>query len=232
MSDSYTHPQETAPSPTKKARGFALAALIVGIAAFLLGLIPFFGVLVGLAAIILGAVALSKHQPKGMALTGLILGGIAAVTSIVMTFGVMSSTDEASFDTPVAVVEESADPAVAEAAAAAEAEAAAAAANAVPTEFRSALSQAKSYSDNMHMSKAGLYDQLTSEYGGQFTAEAGQYAIDNVDADWNVNAAESGKSYQKTMSMSPAAIHDQLTSEYGGQFTVEEADYAIAHLND
>ena len=47
----------------------------------------------------------------------------------------------------------------------------------------------------MHMSKAGIYDQLTSEYGEQFSAEAAQYAIDNVTADWNANALEKAKSY-------------------------------------
>ena len=102
---------------------------------------------------------------------------------------------------------------------------------AVPTDHRSALRQAENYSELMHMSKAGLYDQLVSEYGGQFTPEAAQYAVDNVDADWNLNALESARAYQETMNMSPGAIHSQLTSEYGGQFTVEQADYAIAHLN-
>ena len=51
----------------------------------------------------------------------------------------------------------------------------------VPTEYKSALKQAKTYSDVMNMSKAGIYDQLTSEYGGQFTEEAAQYAIDNLE---------------------------------------------------
>ncbi|MFC5123778.1 Ltp family lipoprotein [Pseudoclavibacter helvolus] len=83
----------------------------------------------------------------------------------------------------------------------------------------------------MHMSKAGLYDQLVSEYGEQFSAEAAQYAVDNVQTDWNANALAKAKTYQNEMAMSPAAIHDQLTSEYGEQFTVEEADYAIANLN-
>ncbi|OAV62855.1 Ltp family lipoprotein [Enteractinococcus helveticum] len=100
----------------------------------------------------------------------------------------------------------------------------------VPSEHRSALRSAETYSDMMHMSKAGIFDQLTSEYGGQFTEEAAQYAVDNVEADWNNNALESAITYQDTMAMSPAAIHDQLTSEYGGQFTTEEADYAIANL--
>ena len=33
----------------------------------------------------------------------------------------------------------------------------------------------------MHMSKARIYDQLTSENGEKFTAEEAQYAIDNLD---------------------------------------------------
>lgn len=101
----------------------------------------------------------------------------------------------------------------------------------VPTEYKSALKKAQNYSDTMAMSKAGLYQQLTSEYGEQFSAEAAQYAIDNVQADWNANALKKAQSYQETMSMSPSAIHDQLVSEYGEQFTVEEADYAIANLS-
>ena len=103
---------------------------------------------------------------------------------------------------------------------------------AVSPEFQSALKKATSYSELMHMSKAGLYDQLTSEYGEQFSPEAAQYAVDNVAADWNANALAKAKSYQENMAMSPNAIHDQLTSEYGEKFTTEQADYAIAHLND
>ena len=49
----------------------------------------------------------------------------------------------------------------------------------IPMEYKNALKQAKSYSEMMHMSKQGIYDQLVSEYGGQFPAEAAQYAIDN-----------------------------------------------------
>jgi hypothetical protein len=45
----------------------------------------------------------------------------------------------------------------------------------------------------MHMSKQGLYDQLTSEYGEQFSADAAQYAIDNVQADWKQNALEKAR---------------------------------------
>ena len=80
------------------------------------------------------------------------------------------------------------------------------------------------------MSKAAIYDQLTSEYGEQFPAEAAQYAIDNLDVDWNANALKTAKNYQETMSMSKAAIYDQLISEYGEKFTAEQAQYAVDHL--
>ncbi len=102
----------------------------------------------------------------------------------------------------------------------------------VPAEYKSALSQAGSYANTMHMSKQGVYDQLVSEYGGKFSAAAAQYAIDNVKADWNANALAKAKDYQNTQHLSPSAIHDQLTSSYGEKFTASEADYAIAHLND
>ena len=82
----------------------------------------------------------------------------------------------------------------------------------------------------MHMSKHGIYDQLISEHGEQFTADEAQYAIDHIKADWNKNALEKAKSYQENMDMSPERIRDQLTSEHGEQFTAEEADYAVNHL--
>lgn len=124
--------------------------------------------------------------------------------------------------TEVAVVEESAAPVETQAPKAPE----------VPVEYKNALAKAKSYSDLMHMSKAGIYDQLVSEYGEKFSPEAAQYAIDNLQVDWNANALEKAKSYQETMQMSPEAIRDQLISEYGEKFTPEEADYAIQNLNN
>lgn len=100
----------------------------------------------------------------------------------------------------------------------------------VSTEYKNALKSAQNYSDMMHMSKAELYDQLTSEYGDRFPADAAQYAVDNVEADFKQNALESAKTYYEMMSMSKQAIYDQLISEYGDKFTAEEAQYAIDNL--
>ena len=97
-------------------------------------------------------------------------------------------------------------------------------------EYQNALKKAESYSKLMHMSKQKIYDQLTSEYGEKFPADAAQYAIDNLNADYKANALEKADSYSKTMHMSKQKIYDQLTSEYGEKFTAEEAQYAIDNL--
>lgn len=80
----------------------------------------------------------------------------------------------------------------------------------------------------MHMSKQGLYEQLTSEVEG-FSKKSASYAIKHVQANWNKNALEKAKSYQKNEKMSRNAIYDQLTSSVEG-FTPSQARYAINHL--
>ena len=79
-------------------------------------------------------------------------------------------------------------------------------------------------------SRQGLIDQLSSEYGEQFTLEQAQNAVAAIEADGNVDWKEqaviSAKSYLEFQSFSREGLIDQLTSEYGEQFTREEAEYA------
>ncbi|MBM0807625.1 Ltp family lipoprotein [Staphylococcus epidermidis] len=96
----------------------------------------------------------------------------------------------------------------------------------------SALEKAKSYYDDFHMSKLGIYDILTSEYGEKFDKEDAQYAIDHLEADYEKNALEKAKSYAKDMHMSNDSIYDLLVSNYGEKFTESEAKYAIEHLDN
>lgn len=101
----------------------------------------------------------------------------------------------------------------------------------VPAEYESALAKARSYAENMHMSKAAVRDQLVSEYGESFPKAAADYAMANLTGiDWNANALEKAKSYRDGMHMSNAAIRKQLVSEYGEKFTAAEADYAMREL--
>ena len=100
----------------------------------------------------------------------------------------------------------------------------------VSREYRNALKSAQNYVDIMAFSEQGLYDQLTSEYGDKYPAEAAQYAIDNVDVDYNKEALEAAENYQEIMPMSDKELFDQLISEYADKFTEEQAQYAIDNL--
>lgn len=98
-------------------------------------------------------------------------------------------------------------------------------------EQQNALAKAQIYSDNMHFSKKGIYKQLTSPYGEKFDAAAAQYAVDNLNADYNKNALEQAKAYRDNMKMSKKQVYNQLVSPYGGNFTASEAKYAIDHMD-
>ena len=93
----------------------------------------------------------------------------------------------------------------------------------VSREYKNALKSAEFYAEEMNMSKQGVYDQLTSEYGDAFPAEAAQYAVDNLDVDWKEAAARSAKTYYEDMGMSKQGVYDQLISAYGEQFTIGRA---------
>jgi hypothetical protein len=82
-----------APTPTAApaplgASGWAISALIVGIGAFLVGLVPVVGLLVALVGIALGIVALVRRRRTqsglGLGVTGVVLSGVAAVTNVVV----------------------------------------------------------------------------------------------------------------------------------------------------
>jgi hypothetical protein len=84
--------------------------------------------------------------------------------------------------------------------------------------------------DMLPFSKAGLIDQLSSEYGSQFALEDAKFAANHIKVNWKQEAVEAAEGYQELMPMSRDGLHDQLTSEYGDQFTDAQADYAIARV--
>jgi hypothetical protein len=71
-------------------KGMAIAAMVVGIVATVLGLVPLFGLFAlagGIVALVLGLVAASKakkaKQPRGMARAGWILGAVAIALGVI-----------------------------------------------------------------------------------------------------------------------------------------------------
>lgn len=101
----------------------------------------------------------------------------------------------------------------------------------VSQENKNALKKAEMYGNTMHMSKAGIYYQLTSDFGEKFSKEAAQYAINNAKIDYKKQALAKAKLYQEQQAMSKNAIFTQLTSDAGEKFTEEEAQYAISNLD-
>lgn len=70
---------------TSRTPGIAVAALVVGIAAALFGLVPFLGVLVALVAIVLGIVGRRRSRPgggRGLATSGLVLAVLALLLGL------------------------------------------------------------------------------------------------------------------------------------------------------
>ena len=96
---------------------------------------------------------------------------------------------------------------------------------------QNAIESAQAYLQNLDFSRAGLLDQLTSEYGAGFKEAEAEFAIayleKNSMVDWNAEAVDSAKSYLEFSSFSKSGLFDQLTSEYGGQFTPEQANHAL-----
>ncbi len=118
----------------------------------------------------------------------------------------------------IAAAEEEAAAKEAEEAAAKEAEEAEAKAN---RENEKALKSATNYIKIMAFSEQGLRGQL--EFEG-FDSDQIDYAIDNLEVDWNEEAVQSATSYSDTLNMSSTAIYDQLIFE---GFTAEQAQYGI-----
>ncbi len=74
-----------AAAPPAPVNGLAVASLVVGLVAFVSGWVPFWGLLTGTAAVVLGILALKRVHGKALAVTGIITGGLAALTGLIFT---------------------------------------------------------------------------------------------------------------------------------------------------
>lgn len=78
--------QNTQPTTQGSGGGLAIAALVVGIVAFISGWVPFWGLVVGIAAVVLGILGIKKpSDKKGLAIAGLVTGGLGALTGVIVT---------------------------------------------------------------------------------------------------------------------------------------------------
>ncbi|EHU8827511.1 Ltp family lipoprotein [Enterococcus faecalis] len=94
----------------------------------------------------------------------------------------------------------------------------------VSREFQNALQSAKDYLDYTAFSKQGLYEQLLYE---KYPEDAAQYAIDNIQVDWNKNALQTAKDYLDYSSFSNQGLYEQLIHD---GYTEEQAQFAVDNL--
>ena len=94
----------------------------------------------------------------------------------------------------------------------------------VPFEFEQALDKAQNYVDFTSFSEADLRRQL--EYH-EFSPEAIQFALDNVNVDYQAECIEKAESYLELTSFSEADLREQL--EYH-EFNEEHINVAIEEV--
>jgi Host cell surface-exposed lipoprotein len=89
-----------------------------------------------------------------------------------------------------------------------------------------ALGAAQDYLEFSGFSKAGLIDQLSSEYGDGFPRKDATWAVNHLEVDWRKQAVRSAKDYLDLSHFSRQGLIDQLSSKHGDKYTVAEATYA------
>ena len=92
-------------------------------------------------------------------------------------------------------------------------------------EFIEALESAKIIIEPCLLSKNDLYHTLKSE---NYSEEAIQYALNNINVNYFNNAVESIKFYNETYpEMTKEELYEQLIHD---EFTLEESQYAVDQL--
>jgi hypothetical protein len=75
----------------RKGEEMAIAAMVLGIMGLVLCWVPVLGPLLALAALILGIVSLVRKNPRrGLALTGLIMGGVGVLLGLIVSVVILS----------------------------------------------------------------------------------------------------------------------------------------------
>ena len=79
-------PVAAPPASTVPTQAPAILALVLGALAFLNGWAPIVGIVIGIPAVIVGGLAVLKKLQKGYAVTGIVLGAVGALSSVLATY--------------------------------------------------------------------------------------------------------------------------------------------------
>jgi len=92
MEEKTTEAQPAAPAPAPvqlvaapaAQNGMAIASMVVGIVSLMSCWAVFFGLIAGVTALILGILGIKKPIGKGMAITGIVTGGLAILINVIV----------------------------------------------------------------------------------------------------------------------------------------------------
>ncbi len=88
---------------------------------------------------------------------------------------------------------------------------------------KNARRSAENYLEMSGFSRLGLIDQLSSEYGDQFSKADATAAVDSMDVDWNEQAGRVAKAYLDMQGFSCQGLVDQMSSDVADKFTKAQA---------
>ena len=101
-------------------------------------------------------------------------------------------------------------------------------------EEQNCYQSAMSYIESNCLSKQGLIDQLSSEYGEGYPKEVAEKVVNDIDEkgliDWDAECKESAISYVESNCLSKQGLIDQLSSESGENFTKEQSEKAVESI--
>lgn len=170
-----------------------------------------------------------KKKRLGLKIAGGVVGAVLALAMVNAVTGNGSDTDSSSTNAAEAPAE---DPGADEP----DAEPAQEDLSDLTVSQENAVKSAESYLATSHFSKKGLTQQLSSEYGENFSKADAAFAVKYLEdagaVDWNVEAIEAATSYVETGHFSEKGLIGQLSSDSGEQFSAKQAASAVAHLED
>ncbi len=88
-----------------------------------------------------------------------------------------------------------------------------------------AVKSAQQYLSIQGFSRAGLIQQLSSDYGDGYNIDDATVAVDSLNIDWNKQAAISAEQYLRIQSFSCKGLINQLSSSAGNDYTESQANY-------
>jgi hypothetical protein len=88
-----------------------------------------------------------------------------------------------------------------------------------------AVRSAKQYLSIQGFSRAGLIEQLSSDYGDGYKVADATAAVDSLGINWSREAVRSAKQYLSLQGFSCKGLIEQLSSSAGDKYTVSQATY-------